>query len=558
MLFRSIFGQLNYNYRIALYTVKNIRSLFLAVCIFLCTLAAASNTEQQCEALINRGIAAMHQKKYARSLELLTKARELAEKNHLDKQLFLALMNIGNNYHYIFDYGEALDYFLESYTVAMRLEPQYEIMIVHNIANMYALEDDYVKAGIYYRKAYETAKKHNAGDKLIGMSLSGLAYTMMQKGDIAGSRKYITKSLEYLKGWPKEELATRIMLINNTLMMGNPSKAREEAVQLYTTTPDLSYDDTEVNLQLVISDSYLAEGNYKEAIAYAQKILASGPGLDSRQEAYLLLADIYTKSNDILKALQYKDSVFNTQQELNAIKNGRLFESNKVKFEIKQYKSEIAANEQKLGFERMLFYFAMAVALSVIVIGFLVFKQKRIEAARNRQLMLFDLEKEKNNSLMLEKQLTVGLLEQERLKNEVDARNRKLSAKALHLSGRNALIEEIMEHLSKRPKYSKDTTLAAYIESLRQHLRTDNDWNDFIAHFEEVNSGFLSRLKAAHPNLTVNDIRFIAYMYMKLSVKEIAYLLNITPLAAKKRKERLAAKMEIYKDTDLYDYIAVL
>lgn len=467
-------------------------------------------------------------------------------------------MNIGNNYHYIFEYGEALNYFLESYTVAMRLGPQYEIMIVHNIANMYALEDDYEKAGVYYRKAYETAKKHNAGDKLIGMSLSGLAYTMMQKGDVSGSRKYIIESLDYLKDWPKEELATKIMLINNTLMMGNPAKAREDALKLYNSTPHLSYDNTEVNLQLAISESYLNENNYKEAIAYAQKILASNPELDSRQETYQLLADIYTKSNDLPKALHYKDSVFNTQQELNAIKNGRQFESNKVKFEIKQYKSEIAAKEERIGFERMLFYFAMAVALAIIIIGYLMFKQRRTEAERNRQLMLLDLEKEKTNSLMLEKQVTGGLLEQERLKNEVDARNRKLSAKALHLSGRNELIEEIMEHLSKRPKYAKDTTLAAYVDSLRQHLRTDNDWNDFIAHFEEVNSGFLSRLKAAHPQLTVNDIRFIAYMYMKLSTKEIAYILNITPLASKKRKERLVTKMEISKDTDLYDYIAAL
>jgi DNA-binding CsgD family transcriptional regulator len=45
---------------------------------------------------------------------------------------------------------------------------------------------------------------------------------------------------------------------------------------------------------------------------------------------------------------------------------------------------------------------------------------------------------------------------------------------------------------------------------------------------------------------------------MNLSSKEIASILNITPVASKKRKERIAAKMEIPKNTDLFDYISAI
>lgn len=518
----------------------------------------ASTKAQQCDTLIKQGIEAFHKKQYTRSLELLTKARAFAEKNQLDKQLFLAIINIGNTYQFMFDYGEALDYFLEGYAIAIKLEPEAEIMAVHNIANLYVLEEDYPKAEEYFRKAYEAAKKHKSPDNFIGMSLSGLALTIMEQGDLKLSRQYIVQALQFLKKSPEEYQMVYIMLLENTLKAGNAGKAREDAIKLYNTSSDLVFGDGGALLQTIIAKSYIAEGKYGLAVQTINKILASKPDLDDKNQCFEMLSDIYAKTNNLRGALQYKDSIYKVQDELNDIKNGRKFESNKVKFEVQQYKLQIAANEEKLGFQRMLSYFALAVALAILIIGFLIFKQKRLMAARDKHLILLDLEKEKTHSLMLEQQLTGGLLEQERLKNEVESRNRKLSAKALHLSGRNELLEEILEYLSKRPKFSKDTTLAAYVQSLREHLKTDNEWDDFVAHFEEVNSGFLSRLKAAHPSLTVSDIRFIAYMYMNLSTKEIAFILNITTLASKKRKERLAAKMEIPKDQDLYDYIATL
>ncbi len=41
-----------------------------------------------------------------------------------------------------------------------------------------------------------------------------------------------------------------------------------------------------------------------------------------------------------------------------------------------------------------------------------------------------------------------------RLKSELEARNRKLSAKALYLSGRNQMIEEVLSDLTQRPELS--------------------------------------------------------------------------------------------------------
>ncbi|MCL9806990.1 hypothetical protein NAT51_15750 [Flavobacterium amniphilum] len=137
-------------------------------------------------------------------------------------------------------------------------------------------------------------------------------------------------------------------------------------------------------------------------------------------------------------------------------------------------------------------------------------KQNKLIAEKNEQIISLKLEKEINEVQLLEKIVAenqaISLLEQQKLKNEVEIRNRKLSSKALYLSGRNNMIEELLIDLSKIAQVSKDISLIKHISSLQNHLNTDEEWNSFITHFEEVNFGFLSTLKSLHPTLTANDV----------------------------------------------------
>ena len=70
--------------------------------------------------------------RYAKSLELLTKAwviaEEEAEEENVYANLFVAINNIGLNYHKLLDNNEALEYYLESYTIAIKeLDYSYEM-----------------------------------------------------------------------------------------------------------------------------------------------------------------------------------------------------------------------------------------------------------------------------------------------------------------------------------------------------------------------------------------------------------------------------------------------
>ena len=130
-------------------------------------LSLASFSQDETQQLIISGIDAMYEKEYETSLELLTKAKAQAEESKNAEQLFLAINNIGANYYSMLDYGEALDNYLEAYTIAIKeLELFHEMIVLNNIAILYSKEKKYSKAEEYFEKAYNLAKQNNETIKL--------------------------------------------------------------------------------------------------------------------------------------------------------------------------------------------------------------------------------------------------------------------------------------------------------------------------------------------------------------------------------------------------------
>jgi len=540
----------------------------IVLCLFFIAPAKA-NTVEKCDSLIASGVEALNKNQYIKSLELLTQARTLSEKNRWHKQSFLAINNIGANYYRLLEYGEALNYYIEAYSIALKeLEPKYEMIVLNNIAILYSKENNYEKAKEYFKKAYDIAKQNN-DDLKIGLYAMNLGNLANETKDSKLARSYFNEALPLLENQQHFLILAKVGVIQCDLNEGKATKARQEALHLIQNTKDLSFYEADISLTTVIAKSYIKDNLLDEATAYANLLLKKDPNIETKITAFELLSEINFNKKAYDLAFAFKDSIIASKSKLNEIKNGKLYETSKVKFEIQNYQNQIKLNEAKLSNERKMFY--SIIAIIIIVVVFIIWilrnlsvkhKQKKLIAERNEQILSLELEKEKNELLLLEKQLdeqkAISLLEQERLKNEVELKNRKLSAKALYLSGRNQMIEEVLSELSELPQVSKEALLVNHIQTLKTHLKTDNEWDSFITHFEEVNQNFLMKLKARHPNLIANDIRFLSYIYMNLSTKEIASMLNIAPESCRKRKERISAKMEIPDDISLYDYLATI
>jgi hypothetical protein len=486
----------------------------------------------------------------------------MAEKNRWNKQLFYAINYTGHNYISMMDYGEALNYCLEAYNLSVKeLSPEFEMIALNNIALLYTADKNYTKARDYYKKVYDAAKSEKF--KSLGIYLINLANVENILNNPAKARSYIAEAMPNLKKhWPRSVVVGDMILAEADLLEGKTGKARAEAQELLKNAKDVAYNDIGIPLAEIIVKSYFKDNNYELAAQNALALLGKPADLETKKRTYELLTDIYSKSGDYRNALKFKDSIIKTDGKLNEIRNGRLFENSRVKFEMQDFKNQLALKQEKEAVTRKIIYSLLALFIVALSVTVFLFRQKKLIAERNQRITSLELEKEKNDNLLLEKQFrekeTIALLEQERLKNEIETRNRKLSAKALYLSDRNQLIEDILVSLSKKTKLSKDASLASQISTLKSQLRIDDEWDDFITHFEELNQGFLNRLKTLHPSLTANDIRFIAYIYMNLSVKEISSILNITIEACRKRKDRIVLKMELSENVSLYDYVSTL
>ena len=400
----------------------------------------------------------------------------------------------------------------------------------------------------------------------IGACAVNLALLANEMGKLDLAASYIEEAEPLLKEKKNVILLAKIAKVKNLLLQDDLLAAEALALQTLPQLDNLSIVahgatvNSKITLLLTISDIYKAKHKYALARDYALQARAQQPNIEARIDIYEQLSNLYTSSELLPVAMAYKDSMLLATDSLNAKKNGALFESGNVKFQIQNYKNELIESKKALAEEKQ-FLYKLIIGV-VVVMGFLIwlYKNNALKHKQQKKIIELELNKEKNDHLILEQQRqqqeAMALLEKERLKNELERKNRELTAKAMSVASKNELIEEVVQSLSSNSKIESDRQLKTHINDLKTHLRKDTQWDSFFTHFEELNRGFLDRLMAKHPKLTSNDIRFLTFIYMNLSYKEIASLLNITSQSCRKRKERISKKMDIPKDRSLQAYLS--
>jgi DNA-binding CsgD family transcriptional regulator len=164
------------------------------------------------------------------------------------------------------------------------------------------------------------------------------------------------------------------------------------------------------------------------------------------------------------------------------------------------------------------------------------------------------------------KQKEVERLRNEKLEEEIKSKeeilavkNAELTSSAVHISHKNKILQEIRRGL-RSVKYATDLNdIAKTINNINininQNFFTDQHWEQFEVHFNQLNHNFLERLKKNYPDLTQTNLKLCAYLRMNLSSKEIASLMNTSPNSILKSKYRLKLKFQLGKDQDLMDFI---
>ena len=150
--------------------------------------------------------------------------------------------------------------------------------------------------------------------------------------------------------------------------------------------------------------------------------------------------------------------------------------------------------------------------------------------------------------------------ELETLRFKLNQKNRELFA----FSEQNAELIRLKSELSKKLKVLKGLDS---IEDVRNELnelenrvnfesRKKELWDVFQLRFNEVHENFFRNLTTKYPSLTNSEVKYLAYLKIKLSGFQIASLLNIGKEAIKKKRYRIRMKIGLSRtDVKLEEFV---
>ena len=523
---------------------------------------------------------------YAKSLEYLIEVKAFAEtNNHVDLQMH-ALNNMGVVYMDLLDYEEAIKCYMDAYKIAIKGPyKEEEMSALNNISHLYSITNDLDKAKEYLEKAYEGAIQLK--DSLrAGRYATNLGSFANQMGNLGQAEKYLDIAMFMLEGQTGDSsllIITKLAKVENLYLKKEYNKAEQLAIESLDEVYKIKNDELTIENLLLLSKINQQKNHILRSINYAKECFDYNPKLPVLIDIYQQLSELFRMNNSLALALEYQDSAMMMKDSLAKITDMSRVANNQIRFDLINSEKELAENRSKQKSERKFFIFATTFVIILILILLWIFRIRSIKNKQYKIISELELDKEKNNKLLLEQQLkeqeALALLaqeqlnneklllrqqlneqevlsshEQERLNNEIDLRNRQLMTKILFQSERNELIKEIVDTLSGIPDYGENKILYSVIQQLKLQVKESSDWDSFLTYFEQINPSFVSSLKKRHPDLTINEVRLLSYMYLNLDTKEISKLLNITPNYCRKKKQRISKKINI-PTSDIYDYI---
>lgn len=523
-------------------------ALCLAVCHAMPALAATSDKARQ---LVRQAANAAVHKDYRQSSALLFKARSEAEAAADYDQLFWVYTNLGINQAELLNYADALQHFTKAYQIATKhLDERRVLSIRNNIAGLYMMNHEQNKALAEYTKIYADIKGSSDSVFTGGCALN-IATLLTDKHQYAQARPYMEQA-ELLLGRYAENRAALVALRTDYLLgTGNTEGAYRLVADAQTKYPALQHN---ADILYLRARTALMRALADEAVAQGRLALAQ-PGVDlsMKRAIFDLLSQAYSMQQCYEQALACKDSVVAVSDALSNLTGQKLYEARQIQFDIWQKQQEIDNYKKRHALELALL--VVVLIASGALVWALVVKTKN--ARQQRKLAHMELEREQVQREALQQKLANEQAEQEQSRRTIELRSRELMSKAMQAANRNDSLRELLHtletdsglDLDKRPELKR--TLAA----LRHQLDSTVEWKDFTTYFEQTNGQFLQQLKHLHPTLTANELRYLSLVYINLSSKEIALLLNITPEYCKKKKQQVARKMGLTDPRTLYAYL---
>ena len=189
----------------------------------------------------------------------------------------------------------------------------------------------------------------------------------------------------------------------------------------------------------------------------------------------------------------------------------------------------------------------------ILIIIFLIVNKAYKEYYTKQKQKIVEENKKKLELKQLESERAIMKLNNEKLRQDIESKNRELASYTMSIIKKNELLNTIKKELEKSEKQQKG--LKDVERVIDKNLNNKDDWKHFEEALNNLDKNFLKKLKAQHPELTPNDLRFCSFLRLNLSSKEIAPLLNISVRSVEIKRYRLRKKLNLDHSDNLVNYI---
>ncbi len=466
---------------------------------------------------LNLGSSFFRSNNDGKALDSYLKSLSSYEKANSEKGKAKALSGISLIYMNEKKFKEALEIDFRVLAIFDSLKDEKEISRMYNvIANVYDEMKSYDLAIDYYQRALK--RWEAAGNQ------SGIGSAWLSIGDVYRKQKQWDKAEEFL-------------LKSLPLILASGNATQNEAY-CYS----------------FLAEVMEAKGKEDKALDYylrSVKLAKKLGMLKMLSTTYHDLSDWHERKGDYKTALAYHDLHVTYYDSVYSAEKDKIINELEARFESTQKEKEIVLLKNERTITRIYWIAGVSLALFVTVIVFLIINRKRLRAKKDAILSIQQqklLEVELNNKQLLEDQLH----------EKIEFNNRSLTAYTLNLIHKNEMLEDIkvqVEIMKRSPDAELPSRLQNLLKTVNYSIHLDKDWENFKFHFEQVHQGFFDKVKAAFPDLTMNDLFLCSLIRLNLETKQIATLMDISADSAKVSRSRLRKKLNLATEQNLVEFL---
>src|SRR5699024_6097720 len=466
------------------------------------------------------------------------------------------LINMGHLYRSQSNFKKALECYFSALNLEEQLNDQQGIGVVLNWIGISNQQMDRPEKSIrFYKRALEISERA-ANNADIAEYATNLGAAYGATGETSLAVKAFKKALTAAEGLPGAHARASILMsmssvYNDKKAYQQALDANKQALALARSMSDkmlealaleniaMVYRDqdkfSEANTYLLqalpllnaigwqgkmtgvqnrLAQNLLSQGAVGEAVEMGQKALAraqSQGSLEENRDALETLAEAYIRQGDYRRAYESQRKLATVKDSLHDKEREKQIAQMQARYETQQKEQEIALLQKKQEKAKLIRYIFIAGLVLTVLIGLLVYNRQRLKIRKNRT------------------ELENTRLKEQRLKQNVEFKNKQLTTHSLHLVQKNESMKELKEHIGDL-RNMQDGNRHQALQKLKNMVdysfNLDEDWEQFKLYFEEVHTGFFDALKKQYPDLTANELRLSALVKLNLTSKEIATILG--------------------------------